>query len=84
MLKKIDLEDHVICVTADHSTPCKQKTHSDDPVPLVISGNKIKDDNVQEFSEKECKKGKLGILQHGTELLPKLIRHLHVHTTKCT
>jgi len=84
MLRKIDLEDHLICVTADHSTPCKQEIHSDDPVPLVISGNKIKGDNVQEFSEKECKKGKLGILQHGTELMPKLIRHLHTHTTKRT
>ena len=84
MLRKIDLEDHLICVTADHSTPCKQKTHSDDPVPLVVSGNKIKGDKVQKFSEKECKKGELGILQHGTELMPRLIGHMHKHTTKRT
>lgn len=76
MLKKIKLEDHVICVTADHSTPCKLKAHSDDPVPLLISGDKIQADKVQKFSEKECKNGELDILLHGTELMPKLITHL--------
>jgi 2,3-bisphosphoglycerate-independent phosphoglycerate mutase len=76
MLKKINLEDCVICVTADHSTPCKLKAHSDDPVPLLISGNKIRADKVQKFSEKECKKGELSILPHGTELMPKLTKYL--------
>ncbi len=76
MLQKIELEDHVICITADHSTPCKLKAHSDDPVPLLISGNKIRGDKVQKFSENECIKGELGVLLHGIELMPKLIRHL--------
>jgi 2,3-bisphosphoglycerate-independent phosphoglycerate mutase len=73
LLKEIKLEDCVICVTADHSTPCKLKFHSDDPVPIVISGNKIKKDNVHKFCEKECKKGSLGVLERGTELMPRLI-----------
>jgi 2,3-bisphosphoglycerate-independent phosphoglycerate mutase len=72
-LDKIKLEDHIICVTADHSTPCKLKAHSDDPVPLLISGDKIRGDNVSKFSEKECRSGSLGILQSGTKLLPMLI-----------
>ena len=76
MLQRINLEDYVICITADHSTPCKLKAHSDDLVPLLISGNKIQADKVQKFSEKKCKKGELGILLHGTELMPKLIIHL--------
>jgi 2,3-bisphosphoglycerate-independent phosphoglycerate mutase len=76
MLQKINLEDHIICVTADHSTPCKLKAHSDDPVPLLISGNKIRGDKVQKFSENECKKGELGVLLRGIELMPKLIMHL--------
>jgi len=76
MLQKIMLEDCIVCVTADHSTPCKLKAHSDDPVPLLISGGKIQGDEVQKFSEKECKKGKLSILERGTELMPKLIMHL--------
>ncbi len=73
LMQKIRLEDHIFCVTADHATPCKLKAHSDDPVPLLISGNRIEGDGAQKFSEKECKKGSLGILKHGTELMPKLI-----------
>jgi len=76
LLPKIKLEDHIICVTADHSTPCKLKTHSDDPVPILISGGKIKGDGVDGFSERECKKGSLGVLENGTELMPKLIAFL--------
>ena len=73
LLNRVKLENFIICVTADHATPCKLKAHSDDPVPLLISGNKIKGDNVSKFSEKECKKGSLGILDHGTKLMPELI-----------
>jgi 2,3-bisphosphoglycerate-independent phosphoglycerate mutase len=73
LMPKISLKDSIICVTSDHSTPCKLKAHSDDPVPLLISGNEIKGDQVQRFSEKECRKGSLGILTHGTELMPKLM-----------
>jgi 2,3-bisphosphoglycerate-independent phosphoglycerate mutase len=76
LLKRIKLQNYIICVTADHSTPCKLKAHSDSPVPLLISGNKIEGDNVSKFSEKECEKGSLGILEHGTELMPKLVSFL--------
>jgi 2,3-bisphosphoglycerate-independent phosphoglycerate mutase len=76
LLNRINLENFIICVTADHATPCKLKAHSDDPVPLLISGNKVKGDGVSKFSEKECKKGSLGILEHGTKLMPKLISFL--------
>ncbi len=76
LLPKIKLEDHVICVTADHSTPCKLKAHSDSPVPILVSGGKIKGDGVDGFSERECKKGSLGVLENGTELMPKLIEFL--------
>jgi 2,3-bisphosphoglycerate-independent phosphoglycerate mutase len=73
LMQKIDFPNNVICVTADHSTPCLLKAHSDDPVPLLISGGKIQGDKNKKFSEKECKKGSLGLLKHGTELMPKLI-----------
>jgi 2,3-bisphosphoglycerate-independent phosphoglycerate mutase len=76
MLQQINLEDHLICVTADHSTPCTLKAHSDDPVPLLISGNKLQSDKVQSFSEKECKEGELGVLLNGTDLMPRLVRYL--------
>ncbi len=76
LLPKMDLESCIICVTADHSTPCKLKSHSDDPVPLLITGDKIRGDDVKRFSEKDCKRGSLGILRRGTELMPKLMGFL--------
>jgi 2,3-bisphosphoglycerate-independent phosphoglycerate mutase len=81
LLKKIRLEDCIICVTADHSTPCAIKAHSDDPVPLLVSGDKIEGDRVGGFSEEECRKGSLGVLKRGTELLPKLVRLLSKATS---
>jgi 2,3-bisphosphoglycerate-independent phosphoglycerate mutase len=71
ILKKIDLKDTIITITSDHSTPCRLKSHSDDPVPVLICGGSIKPDNVSLFSEKGCRKGKLGELT-GTRLLPLL------------
>lgn len=76
LLDKVDLEKIIICVTSDHSTPCKIKTHSDDPVPVVISGNKIHSDGVEKFSEKTCRKGSLGVLEEGTKLMSELISYL--------
>jgi 2,3-bisphosphoglycerate-independent phosphoglycerate mutase len=76
LLKEINPKDYVICATADHSTPCQLKAHSDNPVPLLISGNKIQGDKVSKFSEKECKKGSLGVLKHGYELMPILMTWL--------
>jgi len=73
LLPKIALKDCVICITADHATPCGLKVHSDTPVPVLISGGKIKDGNLSNFSERECKNGSLGLLNHGYELMPKII-----------
>ena len=76
MLQRINLEDHVVCITADHATPCKLKAHSDDPVPLLIAGDKLQGDRVQRFSEKECRMGELGVLSKGTELMPRLVKYV--------
>ena len=76
MLKHINLDDHLVCITADHSTPCNLKAHSDDPVPVLITGNKLKPDKVQTFSEKECKQGELGTLSKGTQLIPMLVDYM--------
>jgi len=76
LLPKVNLKDNVICVTSDHATPCKLKSHSDDPVPLLIAGNKITGDKAPKFSEKECRKGSLGTLRHGTQLMPKFMNYV--------
>lgn len=76
ILQRINLEDYLICVTADHATPCSLKAHSGDPVPLLIAGNKMQGDEVRGFSERECKDGELGIILNGTELMPRLVSYL--------
>jgi 2,3-bisphosphoglycerate-independent phosphoglycerate mutase len=76
LLQDISLKDHIICVTSDHATPCALKVHSDTPVPVLISGGKVKDGNVAKFSERECEKGSLGVLARGCELMPRLMELL--------
>jgi 2,3-bisphosphoglycerate-independent phosphoglycerate mutase len=65
LLKKIDLKNIVIAITADHATPCSLKGHSSDAVPFLISGKGIKPDSVKSFSERSCKKGGFGKLSDG-------------------
>lgn len=67
----LDLEDVLIVVTADHSTPCELKEHSNDPVPILIYGNGI--DEVEHFNEREVRKGNLGYFK-SEELLGKLFK----------
>ncbi len=64
----------LLCVTADHSTPCAAKGHSDDPVPLLVTGSNIKSDGSMRFTEKYGRKGKLGTMRHGREILKMLKR----------
>lgn len=75
LLKKIDLINTLIAVTSDHATPCINKAHSADPVPIVIAGNSIKPDNVRKFNEYDCAKGSLGTL-NGLEIMPKVMEML--------
>ena len=73
LLKQISLKDNLICVTADHATPCSLKVHSDTPVPILISGSKLGGGKSMKFCERECAEGSLGTLDRGCELLPKLM-----------
>lgn len=73
LLKEISLKDHIFCVTSDHATPCDLKVHSDTPVPLLISGGNVTDENVGKFSERNCENGSLGVIERGCELMPKLM-----------
>jgi len=58
-----------LIVTADHSTPCKLKTHSADPVPVLFY-NGVEKDSVEKFSEQLAEKGKFGKVK-GKDLLKK-------------
>ncbi|RLI04923.1 phosphoglycerate mutase [Candidatus Bathyarchaeota archaeon] len=72
LLREFNLTENIIVVTADHSTPCTVKAHTDDPVPLLISGKNVEADDTIVFNEKECGKGSLVTIS-GPNLMPMLI-----------
>jgi 2,3-bisphosphoglycerate-independent phosphoglycerate mutase len=76
LLKQTSFSNTIFCITSDHATPCDLKVHSDTPVPVLISGGGIKGDGISKFSERECAKGSLGIIDHGFKLMPKLMKML--------
>lgn len=73
LLPKLDTADTIIAVTADHSTVCKIKAHSSDPVPLLISGGNIRPDGSLSFSEKAAGLGSIGEIK-GQEIMPLLVK----------
>lgn len=68
------LKSRLLCVTADHSTPCVAKGHTDDPVPLLVVGHKVKSDGSMRFTESYAKRGRLGKIMHGYEVLRLLTK----------
>ena len=72
LIAKMDLSKYIICVTADHSTVCKIKAHSADPVPLLVCGGSIKADSTKNFGERSTQGGSLGELK-GSQLLSLLV-----------
>jgi 2,3-bisphosphoglycerate-independent phosphoglycerate mutase len=77
LLACLDMKDTIVAVTADHATSCKTKSHTADPVPLLISGGNIKPDGSLSFSEKASRLGSLGELT-GTDVLPLVVNHAKV------
>ncbi len=58
-----------VVITADHSTPCKLKSHSADPVPVLFYNHSIPRE--KKFCEREARKGNLGRIM-GKEILDKV------------
>ena len=70
LVENIDSSKVAIIISADHSTPCINKGHSDDPVPVLVSGDFIKNDGTTRMTEAQAKKGSIGLLQ-GAEVVSK-------------
>jgi 2,3-bisphosphoglycerate-independent phosphoglycerate mutase len=69
-VKKFSTQNNLkVLVTADHSTPCKLKLHTADPVPVLLYNNAIPRE--KRFCEKQARIGKLGKIM-GIDLLKKL------------
>jgi 2,3-bisphosphoglycerate-independent phosphoglycerate mutase len=72
LLRELKIANVVIVVSGDHSTPCIKKSHTDDPVPLLISSKTIRNTKVQRFTESYAKTGAVGSIM-GYEVLNKTL-----------
>ena len=69
----ISSEEVVVAVSADHSTPCTLRAHSDHPVPLLLSGNHVNRDKSCRFTERDGTIGSLGVLR-GPDVLRTILK----------
>lgn len=67
----LKLKNTLVVISCDHSTCSLKKRHCLRPCPLLISGGPI--DKQKKFSEKECKKGALGLIPQ-QELMKTVLR----------
>jgi 2,3-bisphosphoglycerate-independent phosphoglycerate mutase len=72
LLDELDLRSTIVAVTADHSTSCARKAHTDGPVPLLISGGGVSPDGVGTYCESASREGSIGHLR-GPEIMPNLV-----------
>ncbi len=73
ILDNIDTGKVAVVVSADHSTPCINKGHSDDPVPVLVSGDSVKKDGSVRYTEMNAKIGSIGLLE-GAQVLKTAIQ----------
>ncbi|MFL6488172.1 MAG: alkaline phosphatase family protein [Nitrososphaera sp.] len=73
LMPELNQMDATIVISGDHSTPCIKKGHSDDPVPLLVSGRRVKQDGSARFTENYARRGRLGLLM-GADVLPTSIQ----------
>ncbi len=72
LLDALDLRASIVAVTADHSTSCARKAHTDGPVPLLVSGGGVSPDAVDSYGETASRRGAIGHLL-GPQIMPNLV-----------
>jgi len=65
----VEGKDIKLVVTCDHSTPCKLKSHSADPVPVLVYGDEK--DEMTKFCERQARAGSLGKM-YGREFMGRV------------
>jgi 2,3-bisphosphoglycerate-independent phosphoglycerate mutase len=68
----IDMDHTHIAITGDHTTASTNGKHTGDPVPLLLVGPTVRNDDVSEFSERACARGGLGHIL-GMAVMPLLM-----------
>ena len=69
LLDMIDTSKVAVVVSADHSTPCINHGHSDDPVPVIVSHDMIGRDGTTRMTESQAARGRIGMLA-GSDVIP--------------
>lgn len=72
LIDELDVRKTIVAVTADHSTSCARKAHTDGPVPLLVAGGVVMPDGVQSYGETAARDGSLGHLM-GPDIMPNLV-----------
>ena len=72
LLNRLNLEEVLVVVTSDHSTPWHLKAHSDDPVPVLFSNPKLPR-GPGRFTIENCRDGPLGLLERGYMIMPRAV-----------
>lgn len=72
-VQKMD-ENVTIAILPDHPTPCALKTHTHEPVPVIIYRKGIVADAVSRYDEDSVRSGSLGLMV-GPELMESLFDH---------
>jgi 2,3-bisphosphoglycerate-independent phosphoglycerate mutase len=62
MPRLMALRPDVVIVSGDHSSPAVLKSHSWHPVPTLLYSEYVRADGIDEFGERACARGSLGIL----------------------
>jgi 2,3-bisphosphoglycerate-independent phosphoglycerate mutase len=73
ILDRVDLENTRIALLSDHVTSVELRSHTNDPVPVVIAGGSFPRDGIKEYSEAAAEKGGLGRFK-SREFMPKLLK----------
>ena len=71
ILEGLKGQDFRVLITPDHSTPIAKRTHTDEPVPFVISGTGIEKGNFSGYCEIEAQSSPL-YFDKGSDLLKYL------------
>jgi 2,3-bisphosphoglycerate-independent phosphoglycerate mutase len=69
------LNPSVLIITGDHSTPSAMKTHSWHPVPVLFFAKTCRPDGIDQFGERSCLGGGLGVRFPAYELMPLALAH---------
>ncbi|MCQ5374514.1 MAG: 2,3-bisphosphoglycerate-independent phosphoglycerate mutase [Candidatus Methanomethylicia archaeon] len=74
VLDNIALENTRIALLSDHTTSVELRSHTNDPVPVVIAGGSFPRDGIEEYSETAARRGGLGLFK-AEEFMSKLLKH---------